>query len=141
MAPCGSPGTASGVSPPTPTGHAQWCVPPSSRGWTSSTPPTPKIGRASCRERVENTERASRRRHTSSKRDWSSDVCSSDLMGIDAAGTLDIKDLGTVTRLGYGAMRITGDGIWGEPADPDGARAVVRSAVEQGVDFIDTADS
>src|SRR5690625_296809 len=62
-------------------------------------------------------------------------------MGIDAAGTLDIKDLGTVTRLGYGAMRITGAGIWGEPADPDGARAVVRSAVEQGVDFIDTADS
>ncbi len=62
-------------------------------------------------------------------------------MGIDAAGTIDIKDLGTVTRLGFGAMRITGAGIWGEPADPFAARAVVRSAVEQGVDFIDTADS
>ncbi|WP_277050961.1 aldo/keto reductase [Ruania albidiflava] len=62
-------------------------------------------------------------------------------MGIDAAGTIDIKDLGTVRRLGYGAMRITGAGIWGEPADPEAARAVVRSAVDQGVDFIDTADS
>ena len=62
-------------------------------------------------------------------------------MGIDAAGTIEIKDLGTVTRLGYGAMRITGKGIWGEPADPEAARAVVRHAVEKGVDFIDTADS
>lgn len=62
-------------------------------------------------------------------------------MGIDAAGTIEIKDLGTVTRLGYGAMRITGKGIWGEPADPGAARAVVRRAVEQGVNFIDTADS
>lgn len=62
-------------------------------------------------------------------------------MGIDAAGTIDIKNLGTVTRLGYGAMRITGAGIWGEPADPEAARAVVRRAVEKGVDFIDTADS
>ena len=62
-------------------------------------------------------------------------------MGIDAAGTIEIKDLGTVTRLGYGAMRITGEGIWGEPADPGTARAVVRRAVEKGVDFIDTADS
>ncbi|GAA3765312.1 aldo/keto reductase [Microbacterium kribbense] len=55
--------------------------------------------------------------------------------------TITIKDLGTVTRLGYGAMRITGRGIWGEPADPEGARAAVRRAVELGVDFIDTADS
>ncbi|WP_147917645.1 aldo/keto reductase [Ruania zhangjianzhongii] len=62
-------------------------------------------------------------------------------MGIDAAGTIEIKDLGSVTRLGFGAMRITGKGIWGEPADPGAARAVVRHAVEQGVDFIDTADS
>ena len=62
-------------------------------------------------------------------------------MAIDAAGTIDIKDLGAVTRLGYGAMRITGKGIWGEPADPGAARAVVRRAVEKGVDFIDTADS
>jgi aryl-alcohol dehydrogenase-like predicted oxidoreductase len=47
----------------------------------------------------------------------------------------------TVRRLGYGAMRITGPGIWGEPADPDECRAVLRRAVELGVDFIDTADS
>jgi pyridoxine 4-dehydrogenase len=46
-----------------------------------------------------------------------------------------------VNRLGYGAMRITGDGIWGPPADPDGAVAVLRRAVELGVNFIDTADS
>ena len=46
-----------------------------------------------------------------------------------------------VRRLGYGAMRITGDGIWGEPADRDTAKQVVRRAVELGVDFIDTADS
>jgi len=62
-------------------------------------------------------------------------------MSISAAGTIDIQNLGTVTRLGFGAMRITGKGIWGEPADLDGARAVVRAAVENGVDFIDTADS
>jgi pyridoxine 4-dehydrogenase len=46
-----------------------------------------------------------------------------------------------VHRLGYGAMQITGDGIWGPPADHDGALAVLRAAAEAGVDFIDTADS
>jgi aryl-alcohol dehydrogenase-like predicted oxidoreductase len=46
-----------------------------------------------------------------------------------------------VHRLGYGAMRITGKGIWGEPADREGAKKVLRRAVELGVDFIDTADS
>jgi pyridoxine 4-dehydrogenase len=46
-----------------------------------------------------------------------------------------------VRRLGFGAMRITGRGIWGPPDDPDEARAVLRRAVELGVDFIDTADS
>ncbi len=46
-----------------------------------------------------------------------------------------------VTRLGYGAMRITGPGIWGEPADRGEAIRVLRRAVELGVDFIDTADS
>lgn len=60
---------------------------------------------------------------------------------VAAAGTFDIKDLGTVRRLGFGAMRITGPGIWGEPADREAARSVVRRAVELGVDFIDTADS
>ncbi|MDP9430764.1 MAG: aldo/keto reductase [Actinomycetota bacterium] len=46
-----------------------------------------------------------------------------------------------VHRLGYGAMQLTGPGVWGEPADPENARRVLRTAVEQGVDFIDTADS
>src|SRR5271155_2181258 len=46
-----------------------------------------------------------------------------------------------VTRLGFGAMRITGNGIWGEPADRAGAIRVLRRAVELGIDFIDTADS
>ncbi|GAA1882967.1 aldo/keto reductase [Paeniglutamicibacter psychrophenolicus] len=57
------------------------------------------------------------------------------------ASTIDILDLGTVKRLGFGAMRITGEGIWGEPADRSGALATVRRAVELGLDFIDTADS
>jgi pyridoxine 4-dehydrogenase len=46
-----------------------------------------------------------------------------------------------VRRLGFGAMRLTGDGIWGPPDDPDHARAVLRRAVDLGVDLIDTADS
>ncbi len=64
-------------------------------------------------------------------------------------GTVNAKDSGTfviggdltVNRLGYGAMRITGDGIWGEPKDGEGAKKVLRRAVELGVNFIDTADS
>jgi aryl-alcohol dehydrogenase-like predicted oxidoreductase len=58
-----------------------------------------------------------------------------------AAGTIDLGGDLTVQRMGFGAMRLTGQGIWGEPADPDGCRAVLRRAVELGVDFIDTADS
>jgi aryl-alcohol dehydrogenase-like predicted oxidoreductase len=46
-----------------------------------------------------------------------------------------------VQRLGYGAMRITGKGIWGEPSDRERAKKVLQRAVELGVDFIDTADS
>ena len=46
-----------------------------------------------------------------------------------------------VYRLGFGAMRITGPGIWGEPRDPDEAIRVLRRAVEIGINFIDTADS
>lgn len=46
-----------------------------------------------------------------------------------------------VGRLGFGAMRITGDGIWGPPDDPEAARAVLRRTVELGVNLIDTADS
>jgi len=58
-----------------------------------------------------------------------------------AAGTLKIGDDLTVNRLGFGAMRITGQGIWGEPPDAAEARRVLRRAVELGVDFIDTADA
>ncbi len=58
-----------------------------------------------------------------------------------AAGTFSIGGDLTVHRLGFGAMRITGPGIWGWPDDPDEARRVLRRAVELGVDFIDTADS
>ncbi len=46
-----------------------------------------------------------------------------------------------VHRLGFGAMRITGEGVWGEPKDPDEAVRVLRRAVELGINFIDTADS
>lgn len=58
-----------------------------------------------------------------------------------ASGTFALGGDLTVHRLGYGAMRITGPGVWGPPADHDGALAVLRRAVELGVDFIDTADS
>ena len=47
----------------------------------------------------------------------------------------------TVNRMGYGAMRITGDGIWGPPADREECLRVLKRAVELGVNFIDTADS
>jgi pyridoxine 4-dehydrogenase len=58
-----------------------------------------------------------------------------------AAGTIEIGGDLVVRRLGFGAMRITGAGIWGEPADADQARATLRRVVELGVNFIDTADS
>jgi pyridoxine 4-dehydrogenase len=58
-----------------------------------------------------------------------------------ASGTLTIGGDLPVTRLGFGAMRITGKGIWGPPADPAEAVRVLRRAVELGVDLIDTADS
>jgi pyridoxine 4-dehydrogenase len=57
-----------------------------------------------------------------------------------SAGTIALGDL-TVNRLGYGAMRITGKGVWGPPADHAAAIATLRRAVELGVNFIDTADS
>lgn len=57
------------------------------------------------------------------------------------SGTFAIAGDLTVHRLGYGAMRITGDGVWGEPRDHDECIRVLRRAVELGVDFIDTADS
>jgi pyridoxine 4-dehydrogenase len=57
------------------------------------------------------------------------------------AGTIDVGGDLTVARLGFGAMRVTGPGIWGNPPDRDQARATLRRAVELGVTFIDTADS
>jgi pyridoxine 4-dehydrogenase len=58
-----------------------------------------------------------------------------------AAGTIDLGGDLTVNRLGYGAMRITGDGIWGEPKSREDAKALLRRVVDSGVNFIDTADS
>jgi pyridoxine 4-dehydrogenase len=58
-----------------------------------------------------------------------------------AGGTFALGGDLKINRLGYGAMRITGDGIWGEPKDPETAKKVLRRAVELGVNFIDTADS
>jgi pyridoxine 4-dehydrogenase len=57
------------------------------------------------------------------------------------AGNVSFGNEITVHRLGYGAMRLTGDGIWGPPKDRKAALAVLRRAVELGVNFIDTADS
>ncbi len=57
------------------------------------------------------------------------------------SGTIALGGELTVNRLGFGAMRLTGDGIWGPPNDPARAIAVLRRAIELGVNFIDTADS
>src|SRR5215472_12810010 len=58
-----------------------------------------------------------------------------------AAGAITLGGDLIVNRLGFGAMRLTGEGILGEPRDPDEARRVLRGAVELEVNFIDTADS
>jgi aryl-alcohol dehydrogenase-like predicted oxidoreductase len=58
-----------------------------------------------------------------------------------AAGTFALGGDLSVNRLGFGAMRLTGQGVWGEPGDPEEARRVLRRAVELGVNLIDTADS
>jgi aryl-alcohol dehydrogenase-like predicted oxidoreductase len=57
------------------------------------------------------------------------------------AGNVSLGNKVSVHRLGFGAMRLTGEGIWGAPKDRNGALAVLRRAVELGVNFIDTADS
>src|ERR1700728_3173084 len=88
--------------------------------------------RASARRRVEGW----RRRTTARK-----DTGMSEQITAAAAGTIDVGGDLTVNRLGFGAMRITGDGIWGEPKDREQAKAALRRAVELGVNFIDTADS
>ena len=58
-----------------------------------------------------------------------------------ASGTFALGGDLHIHRLGFGAMRITGEGIWGEPKDPEKAKQVLRRALELGVNFIDTADS
>jgi len=58
-----------------------------------------------------------------------------------AAGTISLGGEISVNRLGFGAMRLTGEGIWGPPRDRKAALAVLRRAVELGINFIDTADS
>jgi pyridoxine 4-dehydrogenase len=57
------------------------------------------------------------------------------------SGTFELGGKRAVTRLGFGSMQLTGDGVWGDPSDPDEAVRVLRRAVDLGVDFIDTADS
>jgi len=59
----------------------------------------------------------------------------------DSAGTFTLGGDIEVRRLGYGAMRITGDGVWGPPEDPEGAKRLLRRAVELGINLIDTANS
>ena len=65
----------------------------------------------------------------------------SDSANAAAAGSIGIGGDLTVNRLGFGAMRITGQGIWGPPVDREQAKAAIRRAVELGVNFIDTANS
>src|SRR5437016_8131515 len=57
------------------------------------------------------------------------------------AGTIDLGGDLTVNRFGFGAMRITGEGIWGEPVDREECKRVLRRALELGINLIDTADS
>jgi pyridoxine 4-dehydrogenase len=62
-------------------------------------------------------------------------------LSANTAGNISLGGQISVNRLGFGAMRLTGEGIWGPPRDRKGALAVLRRAVELGIDFIDTADS
>ncbi|QHN02004.1 oxidoreductase [Granulicella sp. WH15] len=68
-------------------------------------------------------------------------MSNSGVLSAAAAGTFTVGGDLTVNRMGYGAMRITGPGIWGPPADKESALATLRRAVELGVNLIDTADS
>src|SRR5688572_24634900 len=58
-----------------------------------------------------------------------------------ASGVFQVGGDLPVHRLGFGAMRITGPGVWGEPKDPAGARRLLRKVVDLGINLIDTADS
>jgi len=63
------------------------------------------------------------------------------LVSARASGAFDIGGELTVNRLGFGAMRLTGDGVWGEPRDPEECKRVLRRAIELDVNLIDTADA
>jgi aryl-alcohol dehydrogenase-like predicted oxidoreductase len=78
---------------------------------------------------------------TSTERSFGAENSRTTSLANAGSGTIDIGGDLTVRRLGFGAMRITGPGIWGEPRDRDEAKAVLRRAIELGVNFIDTADS
>jgi len=60
---------------------------------------------------------------------------------VSGSGTFELGGTTTINRLGFGAMQLTGKGVWGPPTDPDEAIRVLRRAVADGVNFIDTADS
>jgi len=62
------------------------------------------------------------------------------ILSVASAGTITIGEF-NVYRMGYGAMRLTGQGIWGPPSDTTAAQEVLRKAVEYGINFIDTADA
>lgn len=62
-------------------------------------------------------------------------------MGMPSPRDLQLPEGPTIRRMGFGAMRITGPGIWGDPADREAARALLRRVVELGVQLIDTADA
>ena len=64
-----------------------------------------------------------------------------DAITTDVPSTLRLRNGPVINRLGLGAMRITGPGVWGFPPDEAAAIALLRRAVEQGINFIDTADS
>ena len=62
-------------------------------------------------------------------------------LSAQSSGTFSLGGKTPIHRLGFGAMRLTGEGIWGEPKDRAEAKRVLKRAIELGVDFIDTADS
>jgi pyridoxine 4-dehydrogenase len=62
-------------------------------------------------------------------------------LSVEVAGTITIGGDLTVNRLAFGAMRLCGEGIWGEPEDRESVAAVLRRTLELGIDFIDTADA
>src|ERR671938_79702 len=62
-------------------------------------------------------------------------------LNASTAGTIRLGGDLTINRFGFGAMRLTGRGIWGEPEDPEESKRVLRRVVELGINLIDTADS